>query len=97
MTATLHSVKMAACLQQDGDSSDPDNSGPSSLSQFLKQQPSGIQVALNSSDTSEAIKLKGDKVKLQYAIVFVGDCMEGRLDSKYRGNTFHAWVDNLCF
>lgn len=65
MTATLHTVKMAACLQQDGDSSDPDNSGPSSLSQFLKQQSSGIQVgALNSSDTSEVIKLKGDKVKL---------------------------------
>ncbi|XP_045110636.1 uncharacterized protein LOC123504292 [Portunus trituberculatus] len=62
MTATLHSVKMAACLQQDGDSSDPDNSGPSSLSQFLKQQSSGIQVgALNSSDTPETIKLKGDK------------------------------------
>lgn len=56
---------MAACLQQDGDSSDPENSGPSSLAQALKHQSGGIQGGvLNSSDTSEAIKLKGDKVKL---------------------------------
>lgn len=62
--ATQHTVKMAACLQQDGDSSDPENSGPSSLAQALKHQSGGIQGGvLNSSDTSEAIKLKGDKVR----------------------------------
>ncbi|KAG0724456.1 hypothetical protein GWK47_005116 [Chionoecetes opilio] len=53
---------MAACLRQDGDSSDPENSGPSSLSHCLKQQSGGTSAnVLASSDTSEAIKLKGDE------------------------------------
>ncbi|XP_053642790.2 uncharacterized protein [Cherax quadricarinatus] len=62
MTATSPTVKMAACLPQDGDLSNPDKPGSTSNSQSSKQPascPQGGALAL--SATSAEIKLEGDK------------------------------------
>lgn len=95
MTATSHTVKMAACLPQDGDSSDPDKPGPSSNSHFLKQEASGTQGgALSSSATSADIKRRGDKVSSYQDIVFVGGKWYGQSTSRFtRGKLRKISVD----
>lgn len=78
MTATSPTVKMAACLHQDGDSSDSDKPGPSSHSQTSRQAAGGTQGGVStSSATSADIKLQGDKVTPYFHCVVVGDDWQG--------------------
>lgn len=89
MTAPSPTVKMAACLQQDGDSSDSDKPSLSSHPETSRQAAGGTQGGAPASSATQAeIKLQGDKVTPAFLRVVVGNDWqaEGGEGAPHRGN-----------